>query len=40
MLSQGSGRRKGAQATIDDLMDYNPYLGRTIESSAQQTEQG
>lgn len=26
---------QGAGFTIDDLMDYNPYLGRTVESSAQ-----
>ena len=25
---------QGAGFTIDDLMDYNPYLGRTVESSA------
>lgn len=26
----------GASFTIDDLMDYNPYLGRTVERSAEQ----
>ena len=26
----------GSSFTIDDLMDYNPYLGRTVESSVQQ----
>ena len=36
----GFWQTQGAKFTIDDLMDYNPYLGRTIESSAQQTEQG
>ena len=36
----GFWQTQGASFTIDDLMDYNPYLGRTIESSVQQTEQG
>ena len=27
----------GASFTIDDLMDYNPYLGRTVERSAEQS---
>ena len=26
----------GASFTIDDLMDYNPYLGRTVERSVEQ----
>tara|TARA_A100001201_G_C4083521_1_gene199728 strand:+ start:954 stop:1784 length:831 start_codon:yes stop_codon:yes gene_type:complete len=27
---------QGASFTIDELMDYNPYLGRTVENSAAQ----
>jgi len=29
--------QKGAELTIENLMDYDPYLGRVIESSANQT---
>lgn len=28
--------QKGAQLSIDELMDYDPYLGRVVESSANQ----
>jgi hypothetical protein len=28
--------QKGAEMSIDSLMDYNPYLGRVVESSANQ----
>ena len=29
---------QGASFTIENFMDYNPYLGRTVESSAQQKQ--
>jgi hypothetical protein len=29
--------QKGAELTIENLMDYDPYLGRVVESSANQT---
>ena len=29
---------KGAQMTIEELMDYDPYLGRVVEPSQQPTE--
>jgi hypothetical protein len=29
--------QKGAQLSIDELMDYDPYLGRVVESSASPT---
>ena len=29
---------KGAQMTIDELMDYDPYLGRVVEPSQQLTQ--
>lgn len=28
--------QQGAQLSVDELMDYNPYLGRVVESSANQ----
>jgi hypothetical protein len=28
--------QKGSEITIDSLMDYNPYLGRVVESSSNQ----
>lgn len=28
--------QKGSELTIDELMDYDPYLGRVVESSANQ----
>jgi len=32
--------QKGAQMSIDELMDYDPYLGRVSESTATQSQQG
>jgi len=29
--------QKGSELTIENLMDYDPYLGRVVESSANQT---
>jgi hypothetical protein len=28
--------QKGAQLSVEELMDYDPYLGRVVESSATQ----
>jgi len=28
--------QKGSDITIDELMDYNPYLGRVVENSSSQ----